>query len=131
MCIRDRRLGVRFPDMLKSYDKNVFDFLGAYAQKEGITLHNGVYLALQGPSLETPAEYEYLHRIGADLVGMSTVPEVITSIHSSMKVTAISVVSNVCYPIENITETTVEEVIAVAKATIPSLSKLILQWVEI
>jgi purine-nucleoside phosphorylase len=126
----DNRLGVRFPDMLKTYDTVSIEKLKAYAQSKSISAHQGVYLALQGPSLETPAEYEYLHRIGADLVGMSTVPEVITAVHSSMKVTAISVVSNVCYPIDKISETTVEEVIAVAKATIPSLSKLILKWID-
>lgn len=125
----DDRLGVRFPDMLKTYDEKYRKQLMAYAQNSGIILHEGVYLALQGPSLETPAEYEYLHRIGADLVGMSTVPEVITAVHSGMKVCAMSVVSNVCYPIEEITETTVAEVIAVAKASIPSLSNLILNWV--
>lgn len=125
----DDRLGVRFPDMLKTYDENDREKILAYAQKFDIIVHEGIYLALQGPSLETPAEYEYLHRIGADLVGMSTVPEVITARHSDMKVCAMSVVSNVCYPIEEITETTVEEVIAVAKAAVPSLSNLILNWV--
>ena len=124
----DERIGVRFPDMLETYDSASIDLLRAYAQKEGIDIHTGVYLALQGPSLETPAEYEYLHRIGADLVGMSTVPEVLSAVHSSMKVTAISVVSNVCYPIEKITKTTVAEVIAVAKKAVPELSKLCLEW---
>lgn len=126
----DERLGVRFPDMLKSYDRKAIDKLRAFAQKENIDVHEGVYLGLQGPSLETPAEYEYLHRIGADLVGMSTVPEVITSVHSGLSIVGISVVSNVCYPIEEITETTVEEVIAVAKEATPSLSKISLEWVS-
>jgi purine-nucleoside phosphorylase len=122
---------VRFPDMLHTYDEESINNLKAFAQKQNIDIHSGVYLALQGPSLETPAEYEYLHTIGADLVGMSTIPEVITAIHSGLKVTGISVVSNVCYPIESITETTVEEVIAVAKASIPSLSKLCLKWITL
>lgn len=127
----DDRLGIRFPDMLRTYDKEALDGLRAFAQKEGIAHHTGVYLALQGPSLETPAEYEFIHRTGADLVGMSSVPEAIAGVHAGMKVTGISVVSNVCYPIESITETTVEEVIAVAKAAIPSLSRICLEWVSL
>jgi len=126
----DERLGLRFPDMLETYDQTVIAKLRAFAQKERIEFHTGTYLALQGPSLETPAEYEYLHRIGADLVGMSTVPEVIAAVHGKISVTVMSVVSNVCYPIEEISATTVAEVIAVAKLAIPSLGRLCVEWVD-
>lgn len=127
--INDDRFGSRFPDMLKTYDLEGIEKMQAFAQSKSLKLHRGVYLALQGPSLETPAEYQYLKNIGADLVGMSTVPEVIAAVHMNMKVIALSVVSNVCYPIESITETTLEEVIAVAKKTIPSLNLLIKYWI--
>ena len=125
----DSRIGLRFPDMLETYDSDSIALLRAFAQRKNITVETGVYLSLQGPSLETPAEYEYLHRIGADLVGMSTVPEIIAAVHASMKVTAISVVSNVCYPIEEITPTTVAEVIEVANKAVPALSRICLEWV--
>jgi len=104
--------------------------LNDIAQANNIRFHKGVYLALQGPSLETPAEYEMLHRMGADLVGMSTVPEVIAAKHLGMSVTAISVVSNVCYPIETLTETSLDDVIDVVGKAIPSLSVLVLAWLS-
>ena len=107
----DERLGVRFPDMSEAYD-TAWRQKGIDAmEKLGYPPHTGVYAALQGPNLETPAEYRFLHTIGADLVGMSTVPEVIVARHCGMKVLAISVVSNVCYPPERIVYTTLESVI--------------------
>lgn len=76
---------------------------------------------MQGPSLETPAEYKMAFRLGADLVGMSTVPEVIAARHCGLKVTALSIVSNVCYPLQRLTPTTVEEVIQTVKILQESL----------
>jgi purine-nucleoside phosphorylase len=76
-------------------------------------MKTGVYAGDTGPNLETPAEYVFLHRIGADLVGMSAVPEVIAARHMGMTVLAVSVVSNMCYPPEKIVETSVEDVIRV------------------
>jgi purine-nucleoside phosphorylase len=110
----DERLGVRFPDMLKTYDKILIDKALNISNKNNIRAHTGVYVALQGPNLETPAEYNFIHRIGGDLVGMSTVPEVLVARHSGLKTMVISVVSNKCFPIEDIKETTLESVIAVA-----------------
>lgn len=110
----DQRLGLRFPDMLKTYDKDIMDTIYNISMKIQIPIKEGVYLALQGPSLETPAEYTMAYRLGADMVGMSTVPEVIVAKHSDMRIAALSIISNVCYPIERITETTMEEVVAVA-----------------
>jgi purine-nucleoside phosphorylase len=90
----DDRFGVRFPDMSRAYDQNFRSIAREEAGKLNITLQEGVYAALLGPSYETPAEIEYLRRIGADLVGMSTVAEVIAARHMGMKVLAISCVTN-------------------------------------
>jgi len=129
--VNDHRFGNRFPDMLMTYDQELIKKLLSYSIKEKLDLQQGVYLALQGPSLETPAEYRFLKSIGADLVGMSTVPEVIAAKHIGMRITCMSVVSNVCYPFELLGETTVEEVIAVANKTIPDLNKLIKHWLTL
>ena len=109
----DERLGPRFPDMLNTYSVELRNKAKAVAEDLGIDLKEGVYAGLQGPNLETPAEYKYINIIGGDLVGMSTVPEVIVARHSGMEVLALSVVSNKCFPIESITETTIEEVLKV------------------
>ena len=90
----DDRLGVRFPDMTQAYARDYRAMAREEAGKLGMTLHEGVYAALLGPSYETPAEIEYLRRIGADLVGLSTVAEVIAARHMGIKVLAISCVTN-------------------------------------
>jgi purine-nucleoside phosphorylase len=90
----DDRLGVRFPDMTQAYAKDYRAMAREEAGKLGMTLHEGIYAALHGPSYETPSEIEYLRRIGADLVGMSTVAEVIAARHMGIKVLAISCVTN-------------------------------------
>jgi len=90
----DDRFGVRFPDMTRAYQREYRQAAREEASKLGITLHEGVYAALLGPSYETPAEIEYLRRIGADLVGMSTVAEVIAARHMGLTVLAISCVTN-------------------------------------
>ncbi len=107
----DERLGVRFPDMLHAYEPALIERAMGIAQANGIRAHKGVYVALQGPNLETPAEYEFMHRIGADVVGMSTVPEVIVARHAGLRVFAASVVSNKSYPISSIKETSHEDVL--------------------
>ena len=112
--INDGRLGPRFPEMLKTYDRAMNQVALDIAIDKGIRAHEGVYVALQGPNLETPAEYNYLHRIGGDVVGMSTVPEVIVARHMDLPIFVVSVVSNKCYPTENIESTSVEEIIAMA-----------------
>ena len=90
----DERLGPRFPDMTQAYAKDYREMAKQEAGKLGMTLHEGTYAALLGPSYETPAEIEHLRRIGADLVGMSTVAEVIAARHMGIKVLAISCVTN-------------------------------------
>jgi len=110
----DLRLGLRFPDMLHTYDEELRSKIQSVAHTFNIPIHQGVYFALQGPSLETPAEYSFIHKFGADMVGMSTVPEVIVAKHAGLKIAAVSIISNICYPPEKITETTIEGVIEVA-----------------
>lgn len=120
----DERLGPRFPDMLHTYDVELRRLALGSARAHGFRAHEGVYLALQGPNLETPAEYEMVHRMGGTLVGMSTVPEVLAARHAGMRVLVVSLVSNKCYPLEAIRETSVDDVIAVAEAAKPRLRQL-------
>lgn len=111
----DDRLGLRFPDMMQAYDRRLNARALAIAQKHGFRAHEGVYLGLQGPNLETPAEYRFAHIVGADVVGMSTIPEVIVARHMELPAWVVSVATNRCYPLEDLTPTTHEEVIAVAQ----------------
>lgn len=123
----EERWGPRFPDMMHAYDRDWIAYTKAQAEKLNLKINTGVYAGLAGPNLETPAEYEYLHRIGADLVGMSAVPEVIAAHHIGMKILAMSVVSNVCYPPDRIRETTVEDVIRVVESSASKAGALIQQ----
>src|SRR5262249_4777965 len=86
----DERLGVRFPDLIEPYDRGLQKIALQAALEENIVAHRGVYVALTGPNLETRAEYRYLRAIGADVVGMSTVPEVLVAVHAGMKVLGFS-----------------------------------------
>jgi purine-nucleoside phosphorylase len=126
----DERLGPRFPDMLRAYDWALNRRAMEIADELGIRAHEGVYLALQGPNLETPAEYTFMHRIGADVVGMSTVPEVLVAKHMSLPVFVVSVVSNQGYPPESIQETTVEAVIAMVSSVEPKLRAIVRQLLQ-
>ena len=126
----DERLGSRFPDMLKTYDRKLNAMALEIAKQNKITAHEGIYVALAGPNLETPAEYQFLHRIGGDLVGMSTVPEVLVARHMSLPVFVLSIVSNKCFPIEEITETTVEEVIQMANEVQPKMSIIVKEMLK-
>ena len=121
----DERIGPRFPDMKDAYTPELIQFAKKVATEKGIKFHEGVYLGLQGPNLETPAEYNYIHTIGADLVGMSTIPEVLVAKHMDLKIFVISVVSNQCFPIENITQTTIEEVIEVVGKASPKMISIV------
>lgn len=123
----DERIGVRFPDMKDTYDKTLIQKAKKIAQDLQHPAHEGVYVALQGPNLETPAEYRYLNTIGGDVVGMSTVPEVIVARHASLTLFVVSVVSNKCFPIETIQHTTLEDVIAIAQNTEPIMTTLLHQ----
>ncbi|MBK9736026.1 MAG: purine-nucleoside phosphorylase [Saprospiraceae bacterium] len=126
----DERLGPRFPDMLHAYDESLIKKFHSIGEKINIKLQYGVYLGLQGPSLETPAEYRMAHILGADLVGMSTIPEVIVAKHSGMKVCVFSIVSNVCFPKSALTETTLEEVIMVVNRSSGKLMEILDHYFE-
>lgn len=118
-------LGPRFPDMLHTYDKSLIQKALDIAKAENIDCHEGVYVSVQGPCLETPAEYKFFHIIGADAVGMSTVPEIIVAKHMELKVFAISVITDMGYPKELIQETSLEDVINVAKTAEPKMTLIL------
>lgn len=125
----DDRLGPRFPDMSEAYDIGLRDIAREVAAAQGITLREGVYVAVPGPSLETRAEYRMLRTLGADVVGMSTVPEVIVARHGGMRVLGVSIITNVCLP-EALTAATLERVIETARAAEPRLTALLRGVVE-
>lgn len=114
-------LGPRFPDMSKTYDKGMIQLAKEIANEKNIKVSTGVYAGLTGPTLETPAEYKYVRVIGADTVGMSTVPEVIIARHMDIPCFAISIITDLGVP-GMIQEVSVEDVIAVANATEPSMT---------
>lgn len=119
------KLGPRFPDMLHTYDKDLIAKGLSIAKAHNIRCHEGVYLVTQGPCLETPAEYRYMHILGADTVGMSTVPEVIVAKHMELKVFAVSIITDMGYPPENIKETSLEDVLKVAGEAEPKMTRLL------
>ena len=114
-------LGPRFPDMSQPYSKKIIDNALKIAQENNIICHKGVYVAVTGPNLETRAEYRYLRIIGADAVGMSTVPEVIVANHMGLPVFAISVLTDECNP-DNLQPVSVEEIIEIAMAAEPNMT---------
>lgn len=121
----DERLGVRFPDMLHAYDKEMIAFAKSVAEKNNIRTHEGVYVAMSGPNFETPAEYNFIHVIGGDLAGMSTVPEVIVGKHMGMKIFALSMVTDKGFPKEEIKEITHEDVLKIANTSAPKMQLVV------
>ncbi len=124
----DNRLGTRFPDMSKPYDKDLLAKAKTIAAENSIEVQEGVYIGLQGPTFETKAEYYWLHVIGGDAVGMSTVPEVIVAIHGGMKVFAASIITDLGIG-DNIQEITHEEVLEAANIAAPKLAKIVSELV--
>src|SRR5690348_3105525 len=120
----DDRLGPRFPDMSDAYDARLRTVAREVALERGITLREGVYVAVSGPNLETRAEYRFLRAIGADVVGMSTVPEVIVAVHAGMRVLGLSIITDMCLP-DHLEPATVEKIIAVANGAEPQLTRLV------
>ncbi len=117
----DPELGPRFPDMSKAYDQELADLAFQIALENGIYVHQGVYVALAGPNLETPAEYRFLITIGADAVGMSTVPEVIVARHSGMRVLGISCITDLA--IDGVVEeVSFEYIVEAANSAEPKLT---------
>jgi purine-nucleoside phosphorylase len=120
----DERLGLRFPDMTEPYDRGLLELAQRIALEEKIVVQKGVFVAVAGPNLETRAEYRFLRGIGADVVGMSTVPEVIVGVHSRMRILGLSVITDQCLP-DALHPVSLEEVIAVAAAAEPKLRILV------
>jgi len=120
----DEELGPRFPDMSEAYSYKLIELAKKVALKEKIKLQEGVYAGLTGPTLETPAEYRFLINIGADAVGMSTVPEVIVANHIGMKVLGISCITDLAID-GVIVKTSVEEILKAASDAEPIMTKLI------
>jgi len=116
--------GERFPDMSQVYDRDLLKLSAEIAKKKKITLHQGVYVCLSGPSFESPADLRFLRGIGADAVGMSTVPEAIVARHGRSRVLAFSGISNKAN-LDGNTETTHEEVLAAGSMIVPKLTTLI------
>lgn len=126
--MNDERLGVRFPDMSQPYSPQLLRLAREIAQKENIRLYSGVYAGVPGPCFETKAEYRYLSIIGADAVGMSTVPETIVAIHSGLRVFALSVITDLALRDENNTITH-EEVLRTASASAPAMIRLFTEMI--
>jgi purine-nucleoside phosphorylase len=122
--INDDRLGPRFPDMCEPYDRKLIDKALEIARQNDIVAHKGVFVAVAGPNLETRAEYRFLRTIGADTVGMSTVPEVIVAVHSGMRVVGFSIVTDMCLP-DALEPADVSKIIATANAAEPNLRTLV------
>ncbi len=122
-------LGPRFPDMSQPYSPKLNGLLKEIAASKNIRLHEGVYAAVQGPNLETRAEYRMLRILGADLVGMSTVPEVIACNHMQLPCCCLSVVTDVCDP-DNLKPVTVEEIVATASKAEVLLSSIYCELIK-
>lgn len=123
--VNDERLGPRFPDMLRPYDPELIELALGIARREDFAAHRGVYVAVVGPSLETRAEYRFLRTIGADVVGMSTVPEVLAAVHGGMRVLGLSVVTDMCLP-DALEPVDIGQIVATANAAEPKLRKIVL-----
>lgn len=123
--INDDRLGPRFPDMSAPYTPELCEVAQAVARRDDFVAHRGVMVAVTGPNLETRAEYRFLRMIGADVVGMSTVPEVIVAVHCGMRVFGLSVITDMCLP-DALKPAVVEEIVAVANSAEPKLKALVL-----
>jgi purine-nucleoside phosphorylase len=127
--INDDRLGPRFPDMSQPYDPRLIDAALEVARRENFVAHKGVMVAVSGPNLETRAEYRFLRQIGADVVGMSTVPEVIVAAHCGLRVFGVSVITDMCLP-DALKPAHVDEIIATANRAEPKLRALVLGVLE-
>jgi purine-nucleoside phosphorylase len=121
----DDSLGPRFPDMSCPYDQRLIDSALEIARHENFAAHRGVYVGVTGPNLETRAEYRFLRTIGADAVGMSTVPEVLVAVHGGMKVLGLSVITDMCMP-DALKPANIEEIIKVAATAEPKLRAIVL-----
>lgn len=122
-------LGPRFPDMKEAYDHKLIEKVKVIANEEGIPLQYGVYAGVTGPTFETPAEYKYMHIIGADAVGMSTVPEVITARHMGLPVFAISIITDLGV-VGKISDVSHQLVLEAAQRTEPVMTKILMRFLK-
>lgn len=125
----DERFGPRFPDMSEPYSNDLIAKAEELALKLSIPVRQGVYLALQGPNLETRAEYRMIRTLGADVVGMSTVPEILVARHMGMRTFAVSVITDMCLP-DALAQANITEIIATANKAEPKLTKLLAELVR-
>jgi len=123
--INDDRLGPRFPDMCEPYCHQLIEKAMRLARQKDIVAHQGVFVAVSGPNLETRAEYRFLRTIGADVVGMSTVPEVIVAAHCDMRVVGFSIITDMCLP-DALQPADIDEIIRTANEAEPKLTELVL-----
>lgn len=121
--INEEEIGMRWPDMFEAYDKRLLAKAQKLGREKKLNLKTGVYASVSGPNLETPAEYKYLEVIGADAVGMSTVPEVIACAHMGLPCFAVSVITDLCYP-EALHPVKIEEIIDAAMQAQPKMVEL-------
>jgi purine-nucleoside phosphorylase len=125
----DDRLGPRFPDLIEPYDQDLQRRALRSALEANIVAHRGVYVAVPGPNLETRAEYRFLRTIGADVVGMSTVPEVLVAVHAGLKVLGFSIVTDLCLP-DALEPARIEDILAVARTAEGKLRILVRRILE-
>ena len=123
--INDDRLGPRFPDMSQPYDFELIDVALETARKENFVAHKGVLVAVTGPNLETRAEYRFLRHIGADVVGMSVIPEVLVAVHAGLRVFGLSVVTDMCLP-DTLQPADPNEIVKVANIAAPKLRSMVM-----
>lgn len=120
----DERLGPRFPDMCRPYSRRLIGIAQAAAAEQGLSVRQGIYIGVTGPNLETRAEYRMMRNLGADLVGMSTVPEVIVACHMGMEILGVSVVTDACDP-DHLEPVNIKEIIKTANEAGPRLDRLL------
>ena len=125
----DDSLGPRFPDMSEPYTKELIALAERVAAESKMKLQKGVFVAMPGPNLETRAEYRFLRGIGADAVGMSTVPECIVAVHMSMRVLGFSIITDECFP-DTLKPAKLEEIVATAMAAEPKLTAIMKEVVR-
>lgn len=125
----DEELGVRFPDMSEPYSYSLIKLAEKVALENGIKMHEGVYASVPGPMLETRAEYRYLRILGSDVVGMSTIPEVITAVHMDMKVFGISVITDECFP-DALEKVNIKDILEAADLAEPKMTKVMTGLLE-
>ncbi len=127
--VNDPDLGPRFPDMSEPYSRRLINLAERVALEKGIKVQRGVYVAVAGPNLETRAEYRFLRQIGADVVGMSTIPECIVANHAGMQVLGLSVITDECFP-DALRPAKIEEIIETARTAEPKLTYIMKTVVE-